>query len=199
MKKWHNCRLFPHKRHLPPVIFLACFFCFGIAWAEGPEGEFVVRSAQSTLVGKVYRLNAHVSYQLSVEALGALQKGIPITLALDIEVRRQREYLWAEELASLEQRYQLSYHALTQQYLIKNINTGVQNSFPTLLSALEQLGNLDNFPMLDAQLLTAGEKYFARLRARIDLEALPVPIRVWAYISPGWRLSSEWYLWSFEP
>ena len=199
MKKWRsNCEYTRYKM-APLVLFLMCLFYFGIAGAEEPKGEFVVRTVETTLVDKVYRLNTRLYYQLSTESLGALQKGIPLTIALNIEVLRQREYLWAEQIATIEQRYQLSYHALTQQYLVKNLNTGVYASFPTLQTALDYLSTIENFPMLDAQLLVPDEKYFARLRARLDLETLPVPIRVLAYISSGWRLSSEWYTWSLEP
>ncbi len=203
MKEWHdNSQLTLHKI-VSLALFLACFFYLGITSADDPKGEtkngFVVRNADVTLIDKVYRLNTRLSYQLSEEALGALQKGIPLTITLDIEVLRQREYLWAQLIATIEQRYQLSYHALTQQYLVKNLNTGVQTSFPTLKTAIDDLSSIENFPMLDAQLLLPGEKYFARLRTRLDLETLPVPIRVLAYISSGWRLSSEWYIWSFEP
>lgn len=184
---------------MPLILFLACFLYFGLAWAEEPPGKFAVRGAETTLVDKVYRLNTRLSYQLGPEALGALQKGIPLTFTLNIEVLRQREYLWAEKIASIEQGYQLSYHALTQQYLVKNLNTGVFTTFPTLKAALDNLSVIENFPLLDAQLLLPDERYFARLRAYLNLEALPVPIRVLAYISPGWRLGSEWYTWPFAP
>ena len=202
-KKWRNNSGCTRYEIMPLTLFLACFFYFGIAWAadppEDPKGGFAVRSAETALVDKVYRLNTRLDYHLSEDALGALQKGIPLTIALDIEVLRQRAYLWAEQIAAIEQRYQLSYHALTQQYLARNLNTGVLTSFATLKKALDHLSTIENFPMLDAQLLLPDEKYSARLRARLDLETLPVPIRVLAYISSGWRLSSEWYAWSLAP
>ncbi len=199
MKKWNTDSAYTHHKITPLVLFLVCFLYLGLAWAEEPAGEFAVRSAETTLVDKVYRLNTRLSYQLSEEALGALQKGIPLTITLNIEVLRQREYLWAEKIASIEQGYQLSYHALTQQYLVKNTNTGVHASFQTLKMALNHLSVVENFPLLDAQLLLPDAQYFARLRAHLDLETLPVPIRVLAYISSGWRLSSEWYTWSLAP
>lgn len=199
MKKWRPDPAFIHYRIMPLALFMACCLYLGAAWAEDPAGEFAVRGAETTLVDKVYRLNTRLSYQLSKEALGALQKGIPLTITLSIEVLRQREYLWAEKIAGIEQGYQLSYHALTQQYLVKNINTGVSTNFQTLKMALDHLSVIENFPMLDAQLLLPDAQYFARLRTHLDLETLPVPIRVLAYISPGWRLSSEWHTWSLAP
>ncbi len=183
---------------MPLALFLACFLYFSLAVAD-EDGQFVVRGAETTLVDKVYRLNTRLSFQLSEEALGALRKGIPLTITLNIEVLRQREYLWGEKIASIGQSFQLSYHALTQQHLVKNLNTGVYTNFQTLKMALDHLSVIENFPMLDAQLLLPDEQYVARLRTQLDLETLPVPIRVLAYISSGWRLSSEWYTWSLAP
>jgi len=180
------------------VIFMIGLMCFCVAWGENSNGEFTVRSAETELVDKVYRLDARIDYQLSDRMLDAMHKGIPLTFAMDIEVWRKRQYLWNEQIATVTQRYQLSYHALTRQYQIKNLNTGIQNSFPTLRAALDVLGAVDDFPMLDQQLLGAGETYEARLRARLDIEALPVPIRLLAYVYAGWRVSSEWYTWSLR-
>ncbi|MEQ6340956.1 MAG: DUF4390 domain-containing protein [Gammaproteobacteria bacterium] len=177
------------------LMFMIGLMCFGVARGENSNGEFTVRSAETELVDKVYRLDARIDYQPSDRMLDALHKGIPLTIAMDIEVWRKRQYLWNEQIADVTQRYQLSYHALTRQYQIKNLNTGIQNSFPTLRAALDVLGAVDDFPMLDQQLLRAGDTYEARLRARLDIEALPVPIRLLAYIYAGWRVSSEWYTW----
>ena len=123
------------------VIFMIGLMCFGVAWGENSNGEFTVRSAETELVDKVYRLDARIDYQLSDRMLDAMHKGIPLTFAMDIEVWRKRQYLWNEQIATVTQRYQLSYHALTRQYQIKNLNTGIQNSFPTLRAALDVLEN----------------------------------------------------------
>lgn len=193
-----------HRRNLAPVILtltivLIGLMPFGHAWSDNAKGEFVVRGATAELVDKVYRLNARIDYQLSERMLDALSKGIPLTMAMDIEVLRKRDYVWDEKIAAIEQRYQLSYRALTRQYLIKNLNTGVQNNFPSLQAALDELGTVISFPMLDRQLIDPGETYTAQVRARLDIEELPVPMRVLAYVYPGWRLKSEWYSWSLRP
>ncbi|MDX1252726.1 MAG: DUF4390 domain-containing protein [Gammaproteobacteria bacterium] len=181
------------------IILLISLMPSRVAWGDNAKGEFVVRSASTELVDKVYRLNARIDYQLSERMLDALHKGIPLTVAMDIEVLRKRDYVWDEKIAAIEQRYQLSYRALTRQYLVKNLNTGVQNSFPALHAALDILGTVVNFPMLDGQLIDPDETYTAQLRARLDIEELPVPMRVLAYVYPGWRLKSEWYSWSLRP
>jgi hypothetical protein len=57
------------------------------------------------------------------------------------------------------------------------------------------MGQITDFPMLDKGLLNPNERYEGALRARLDLDALPTPLRLFAYISDDWRLASEWRTW----
>jgi hypothetical protein len=165
------------------------------AWA----GEFSVRNADTNLVEGVYLLDAHVDYSFSAEALKALDNGIPLTIRLDIEVQRKRSWWFDADVASLEQRYQLRYHAFSEQYLVRNLNSGALYTYPTLASAVEALGDIRDFPLLDEKLIKPHAKYEVELRAYLDIEALPSPLRPLAYITPAWHLGSEWYKWSLTP
>lgn len=160
--------------------------------------EFQVRAAEARLVDGVYRLDAQLSLDFSTEVLEALDNGVSIDLVLEIEILRQRSWLWDEDFASLQQHYQLRHHALSQQYLVKNLNTGVQLAYPNLVEAKAALEHVHDFPMLDQRLLKAGEHYRARLRVRLDIESLPAPLRPLAYLFRGWRLTSDWYEWDLQ-
>jgi hypothetical protein len=156
-------------------------------------GFFVV-NARSELVDGVYRLNANVSYQLSDDVAQAVANGIPIAVELEIEIQRPRAYyLWSESIASLQQRYRLQYHALSQRFTVTNLNSGAQDYYATLDEALARLGAVVDLPMIDQSLLVPGEKYIARLRIDMDYDVLPVPLRYYAFALPEWRLYSDWY------
>ncbi len=161
--------------------------------------ELTVDRASTRLVGNVYLLDAHIDYALTPKALDALHNGVPLTLELKIEVTRSRRFLWDETVAALKQRYQIRYHPLTQQYLVNNLNTGVSEGYPTLRAALQALGQLRDFPMLDHSVLRPGEDYHAHLRVLLDIESLPAPLRPLAYLSRDWHLSSDWYSWPLQP
>lgn len=163
----------------------------GVAGAQ----QFSVNHGQTRLVDKVYLLDASLSYKFTQEALDALNNGVPLTLVLDIEVYQPRRYLWDDVVASLEQRYELQYHALSGQYLLHHVNSGAQFSYPTLDSALATLGAVTNIPIIDAPLLDPEKHYMVRVRSRLDIDALPVPLQLTAYVSQSWWLSSGWYSW----
>lgn len=163
------------------------------------EAGFTVRSADTTLSNNVYLLDALVDYHLSTQPLEALRKGVPITISLDIEVWRDRRYWLSYKIATLQQRYQLQFHALTQQYLVTYINSGVQSSVPSLQAALDLIGTVVDLPLIDKQLVNGDGDHHVRLRANLDIDMLPAPLRLLAYVTPGWWLSSDWYIWRLKP
>lgn len=182
---------------------LFSWLCLAAGLAQSQNGEevkdlFTVQEASTTLVGDVYLLNARIEYTFTPRVLEALENGVPLTIELDIEVLHPRQWLWDEEFATVKQYYRLQYHALTQQYLVNNLNGDIQYNFPTRQAALAALGDVSDFPLLDSRLLLPQEKYTARLRAQLDIEALPTPLRLMAYFSSEWHLASAWYTWPLQ-
>jgi len=175
---------------------LACV-CLGVAPAAHADG-FTIRSVSTHLQNKVYQLDARVDYRFSKSALEALRNGVPLIVLLDIKVEQERKWWLNKTIADLQQGYLLLYHALTEKYIVNNLNSGAQENYERLSSALEALGNIKDLPILDANLTSGGNHYIVRLRTRLDLESLPAPMRPLAYISSDWRLESDWYEWPLQ-
>jgi hypothetical protein len=157
--------------------------------------EFQITNAATRLEGGVYLLDADIRYRLSDTVREALASSVPLTFVLRMQVRRERRWLWDITVATLEQRFRLQYHALAQQYVVTNLNNDALQSFPTLAAATEFMGQIGDFALLDRSLLESGQRYQVWLRAELDIEALPAPLRPVAYLSAQWRLSSEWATW----
>jgi hypothetical protein len=162
------------------------------------EGLFDVRSASSTMVGGVHELEARLQLILSAEALDALNSGVPLTIELNVEVIRVRR-LWPDDLeAELTVTYELEYRPLSQRYIVRNLNSGDQNSFATLYSALNNLGRIQGLPVIDDALLEPGSAYRMRLRALLSTRQLPAPLRILFFWRSQWQLKSDWYEWTLE-
>jgi hypothetical protein len=169
------------------------------AVGDGERTRFAVIDASTRLVDEVYLLDARVDFAFSDEAIEALENGVPLTVELQIEVRQARAMLWDSTVASLAQRYRLDYRALSDQFQVTNLNTGELSRHARLHTALNELGRLRDFPMLDRRLLRVGERYSARLRAALDVESLPLPLRPVAYLSQQWNMNSDWHEWLLAP
>ena len=143
----------------------------------------------------VYFLNAVIAYRLSTEASDALHSGVPLGIRLDVEIIHPRRWWFDNENAGLIQAYQLEYHALSERYIVLNVNSGDQESFGSLIGALEYLGRVQRLPLIDAAVIDDGRGYYVRLRAVLDEEQFPGPLRLLAFWRRDWSIASEWYRW----
>ncbi|EDN70429.1 proline rich signal peptide protein [Beggiatoa sp. PS] len=145
-------------------------------------------------------MNAKFDYGLTEVTLDALQNGVPLTMELTIRLEQNRRFLWDKEITTLKQRYELRYHALRRQYVVKYLNTDIEEFFLNLNDALNRLGNLTDFPLIDKHLIKKNRgSYWVYMQIYLDIESLPVPLRPIAYLSSQWRLSSSWYLCPLKP
>jgi len=163
--------------------------------AHSKGQPFVIRSAESRLYQGVWYVSALIDFRLSDEALAALDSGVVLTFELQFELDRIRRYWMDKSIATLEQSFELSYQPLSERYVVRNLNSGKQGSFATLFSALNSMGRIDDLPLIDASLLDAGEQYEIAMRAVLDQNTLPGPLRLLAFWSSGFRLESDWYVW----
>jgi len=177
------------------VLFMLVCVAFGFSAAEAGASEFRILNADTRLVDGVYRLNAAIDYDLTAPVREALLNGIALVFEIQIEVFRGRPYWWDVSVADLKQSHRLSYHSLSRQFVVENLNTGLQQTFSDLPSALRHQGAVRQLPLIDAALLDKNQIYIASLQARLAINELPLPIRVSAYLSRAWRLTSRWYTW----
>ncbi|MDR2877823.1 MAG: DUF4390 domain-containing protein [Chromatiales bacterium] len=177
--------------------------CLSAVWAGGARTQeqesagIQVTDVHVVLHDEVYYLDASVEYVLSRQLSEALERGVALPVVIEIEILRERPYIWNETVATLAQRYELNYHALTRQYMLRNLNIGTQSSYPSRVAALGALGRVVSLPLIDANLLEPDVAYQGRLRVRIDTDALPAPLRLRALAMPEWRLGSGWHEWRF--
>jgi hypothetical protein len=165
---------------------------------EEDPGYFQIREASTQLKNGVYFLDALIEYRLSSEARSALQSGLPLTIRVEVELLKNRRFWFAGEEAALHQRYQLEYHALSERFTVQNLNSGDQTSFSTLYAALDWLGHVNHLPLIDAALIEPGHEYYLRMRAVLDAEKLPGPLRLLAFWRRDWSLGSDWYRWQLQ-
>jgi uncharacterized protein DUF4390 len=158
-------------------------------------GFFEVRSAIAELRDGVYYLNAVIAYRLSTEAVDALHSGVPLGIRLDIEIIHPRRWWFDDDSVALRQSYQLDYHAISERYIVLNINSSEQVSFASLSSALEYIGRIERLPLIDTAVLDDDRGYYVRLRASLDQEQFPGPLRLLAFWRRDWSIASEWYRW----
>ena len=179
-------------------ICLSVAVALALAQDDDP-GHFAVSSARATLMGNVYYLDGRVSLRLSTDARAALASGFTLTIRLEIEILNQRPFWLDTEAAALTQVYELAHDALTERYIVHNVNGGERQSFSSEGAALERIGTVEHLPIIDAALLEPGRGYDIRARVLLDTERLPGPLHLLAFWRRDWSLGSEWYRWQLAP
>jgi Domain of unknown function (DUF4390) len=167
--------------------------------ADGLEGRFEVRSADLQLKDGVYHLNAHVDLPVSDAVRRGLAEGVPLTVELDLNIERVRQLLPNSKVADLTQRYHLQYNAVSARYVLRNDNSGQQESLSTVDAAIEQLSEVRGLPVLDRALIAADRRYEANVRAKVDYGSVPFSLRVVMFWVNDWHRESDWYTWTLQP
>lgn len=164
------------------------------------RADFKVTEVSPRIVDQSLSLSGQLDLGLTAKVQEALSKGIPIEVIVHIELFRARFLLWDPRLRDWVLRRRISYHALSRQYLVSGHRRDPDaiESFTSLEAALANMGSLDDlkFP-LDRQAQDQAQ-YYLRVRATLDVDSLPAPLRPVAYTSLSWRLSSGWTVWNVQ-
>jgi hypothetical protein len=162
-------------------------------------GHFEVRSAFLEPAEHVYQLNATLDLAMSRSFQQALQDGVSVLVELDLSIDRKRSLLPDKQIAAISQRWRIRYHALSERYLVNNLNSGQQGSYSTLAAALQALAQVRGLPAVDEALIDRGEHYEASVRVVEAIEGgMPTALKVMMFWV-DWKRATDWYTWSVLP
>jgi hypothetical protein len=169
------------------------------AWPYGTlcsaAGGVAMRDIRLDYADEGYLLSTDIGVTLSPRLAEAVTRGVALYFVLEFEISRPRWYWLDEDVVERSLTYRLSYHALTQQY---RVSTGaLHQSFDTLNEALNLIGRLRNWPVVEPNRLKSGASYVASLRLQLDVTQLPKPFQLSAMSNRDWTLESDWQRWGF--
>ena len=165
--------------------------------AAGPlDGDFEVRSAFIVVDRGVLQLNAHVQYPVNELIRGALQDGVTLAFDLDLIISRRHRFWLNAHMLDMTLRRELTYHAVTDHYVLRNENGEEQESVPTLEEALERLGRIEDLPILVASQLKGEGPWQVAVRAGVRRGRMSDAMRALMFWSDDWHRTSEWYIWT---
>lgn len=153
---------------------------------------FDIESQTCRSTADTFVLDADINFDFSDKALEALQNGVPLTLEIHLRVRRDNAWVWEKDLTNSRLRYQISFLPLASVYQVIDLQNNTMESFVTRKVAISALGDIQGMPVIKHSQMEKGEIYLVGLRTSLDIDALPLPLRPMAYLSPSWNLSSKW-------
>lgn len=146
-----------------------------------------------------YKVALDATIQMSKAQVDVLENGIPLTFSYMLTVEEKVGLTWAEgDNKPKLYNFKVAYNALTQQYVVSTLRGKKYENFPTLSLALAYIAEPKNLKVeiVDRE---ANGIYRGGVRLRLDINELPTPLRIPAYLSKEWRLDSGWKYWEFDP
>ncbi|HLB99454.1 MAG TPA: DUF4390 domain-containing protein [Acetobacteraceae bacterium] len=167
-----------------------------VALADALDGVLQVRSAFVDLDHSVFQLHARIDYPMTPAISDALRDGVDLLFDVDARVERPRRFWFDSTVVDLTLRRELAYHTVADRYVVRDPDSGDQQSFATLDAALQYLGTVDDWPILVAPQLEAGAQYQISVRAGIHRGHLSSSLRALLFWTDNWSRVSSWYTWS---
>lgn len=144
-------------------------------------------------------LDADIGYDLNATIAEALDNGVPLTFETHVQMRRVDAWIWESDVVEHRLRTVLQYRPLSGLYELRNLRGDEHLSFATRDAAMGTLGRIVGMPIIQRAKLDLDQEYLVKIDVRLDVEALPLPMRPAAYLKSDWRLSSETWEWRLRP
>lgn len=175
------------------VLISACQAPAGDTIAADDNGWLHLDQAHAQAYAERVELDSGFDLELSRDAEQALHQGIPLHLAIDLRIARHHRF-WAWLVEEQRQVWRISYLPLSRQYVLTNPQ-GERATFSRLRHLRAALRQPHHFQLAWPPDTPPGTNFQVQLRAAIDIQALPSPLRLPALFSRQWRLRSGWTTW----
>ena len=182
------------SRRIKQFLFL-CLMMLGVITTTVSAEGIKIKSFELEKVDNDWLLNAAFQIELSPGLEDAVQKGVVLHFQTEFDLTRSRWYWFDEKPAFAQRQTRLSYQPLTQQYRIAS--EGFTFSAKTISEALQAVGSIGGWRVMENAQLDPGKSYIAAFRMSLDLSKLPIPFQVNALNNREWNVSSDWYRFPF--
>jgi len=176
---------------------LLCLMALSVFSTTAHAEGIKIKSFELERVDSDWLLNASFQIELSPGLENAVQKGVVLYFQTDFELTRARWYWFDEKPVVAQRQTRLSYQPLTQQYRIAS--DGFTFSAKTISEALQAVGSIGGWRVIDNEQLNPNKAYTASLHMALDLSKLPKPFQVNALNNRDWNISSDWLRIPFSP
>jgi hypothetical protein len=153
-----------------------------------------VRSAAVELRDQALAFTAQVHFPADEQTREALLAGATVELALQVAVEKKNQYWLDEQLLKDDFRRELTWNAPSQRFVLRDIESGGQQTFAALEDALAAAGRFEGREVGFTKQLDPEADYEAGVRGRLRRGRMPSALRDLTFWTRNWS-RSEWYLW----
>ena len=160
----------PHAsngRALVRALSCLLLLCAAQLAVAAESARIQVRSAYVTVQGGVFLLNARTIFPLDADVRAALDDGVTIRFELQAVVHRARRFWFDDDLVDVTLQRELSWHAVSERYVLRDPDRGEQQVFVALDQALAAAGEITDWPVVVEPQLEPDSTYQISVRAGV--------------------------------
>ncbi len=167
--------------------------------ATGPiHAEARVIDVHAEVREGVVFVDADLALSLHSEVIEAMRNSIALNLVVEARIAAPREWLWDRNLVTERRHLRLEYHALSRTWVVTDFTARETHTFTDLAGAVESLSRVRAWRLGPWESLADERRLLGKLRVRLDVNKLPLPLRVPALFDDAWDINSEWFLWGLS-
>lgn len=171
--------------------------CLGLSSAPA-AADFEVRRVSAQHVADRLVVNAVFDLALTEETERAVNQGVTLVVLTEVAAI-EPGWLWDRRRIRHQGRARLRYHALSGYYIVDVAGSEEIETFRSLPDALKHIGNPKAVVLDWPSFARRGVRTSAiDVRSRLDINALPAPLRPTAYLSGDWQLGGVWTRWPVQ-
>ncbi len=159
---------------------------------------FEVENAKFSMQDSLLLLDARLSIELPEYISIAVDRGFAVPLMFEVEILEIKKYWFDKKIVSLKQQYLLHYLPMLDSYVISDVNQGQRHYFDSRDRAVASIELIYHYPMLDIGNIEQDLEVYARMRAGLDVDELPLPLKSSSLWDNDWDLQSEWFDWEID-
>lgn len=139
--------------------------------------------------------NVRLSYQLNEYLREGLLNGMTLEGEIRFDLEWHNAWWWNASKSLDKVKTELKYHSLSQHYQLVRLDTNEHWNFPTLVSALEKMGTLKNYPLPALPANARHNDAAIFVSAKLKPQSLELPLQVQSLFSDRYSLESEGVMW----
>lgn len=174
---------------------LLSFLLTSQVWAASGEISFHEFSIhQGDTPGELVA-DMKLDYELTPYLREGLLNGMTLVSEIQFQVEWHNSWWWNSSKPLDVLKTELKYHSLSEHYQLVRLDTNENWNFPSLASALEKMGTLNDYLLPTLPRNAFGEDASIFVTAKLEAKSLNLPLQLGNLFSERYSLESEGVLW----
>lgn len=190
--------------HLPRFLLsrvwqIACLLCL-LCWlpfmSQAQSSEAKVTRIEPEILDQQLMLDVDFQLSLGVLVRDAVERGVPLHFAVDLEISSPRWWWLDKVLVQTSMSRRITFNTLTRQWRVAAGDLFMPVNSPD--EALKIISQIRGWPVSPTDRFQPGVKYEGRLRLRLDASQLALPLQIESSKRSDWALASSWQPFDFS-